>query len=163
MELWIEGFEGVYSVSTDGIVYSYKSGTRRALSPGIRKNGYAAVQLYRQGLKMQPFVHRLVAETFIPNPNKLPQVNHINGDKLDNRVENLEWCTAFDNTMHAAVSGLRNNDKAVLQYDLNGRLLNEYTSLKEAQIAVGHPNSNGICCCLTKSGKTAYGYVWKYK
>ena len=107
MEEWraVPGYEGLYEVSSYGRVKSlkrYKSNNggiplikERILKPYNDKKGYLNVRLRNKNFK----VHRLVAQAFIPNPNNLPQVNHKNEDKSDNRVDNLEWCTAkYNNT-----------------------------------------------------------------
>ena len=87
-----------YSVSKDGRVYSHKS--NRYLSPKIDKYGYKVVSLSKKGKPKHFTIHRLVAITFIPNPNNYPCVNHINENKTDNRVGNLEWCTVKQNDNH---------------------------------------------------------------
>jgi len=72
-------------------------------------HGYKQIQIMRKGKRYTRYVHRLVAECFIPNPNNLPEINHINGDKSNNSVENLEWCNHKDNLLHAYRTGLRPN------------------------------------------------------
>lgn len=103
----IAGFE-IYDVSENGIVVNTK--TNKVLKPYVSKRGYYRVKLYTVEHSAKMFqVHRLVAQAFIPNPNNLPEVNHIDGNKLNNCVDNLEWCTAKDNTKHAYENGLRVN------------------------------------------------------
>lgn len=108
----IKGFKGLYSACEDGRIWAFpKTGYKcgrwkdgRYLRHTIMKNGYNVVTLYRNGGK-KFLVHRLIAETFIPNPKKLSDVNHKNFDKSDNRIENLEWTTHAENTHHAARNG----------------------------------------------------------
>lgn len=99
----IKDFEE-YQIDVNGTIVG-KMG--RILKPSLTHTGYLHVNLYKDGKRITRNVHRLMAETFIPNPDNLPQVNHINGDKTDNRVENLEWCTAQHNISHAVETGLR--------------------------------------------------------
>lgn len=93
-----------YRVSSYGRVKNAHSG--KILSPGRHRQGYSLVWLSGSDGVHGKTIHRLVAEAFIPNPDSKPQVNHINGDKADNRVENLEWTTGSENTLHAYRSGL---------------------------------------------------------
>lgn len=97
-----DGFEG-YFVLENGIIISTKSGKELPLKPDIDKYGYYIYKLYNPIIKKHKAIkgHRLVAMAFIPNPNNLPIVNHINGIKNDNSVENLEWCTNSKNIQHA--------------------------------------------------------------
>jgi hypothetical protein len=102
----VVGYEGYYTVDTDGSVYSIKS--KKKLATIRMKSGYNYVHLHKNGVSKLLRLHRVVAETYIENPFGYTQVNHINGDKNDNSVDNLEWCTPEQNLMHAIKTGLKN-------------------------------------------------------
>jgi len=106
----IEGYEGLYAVSDDGKVWSYPKGTNSKqgnwLSIDYSRN-YPMVGFIKDGIKKRFTLHRLVAEAFCDKPEGCDQVNHINGDKKDNRAENLEWVTASENRLHAWREGLQ--------------------------------------------------------
>ena len=103
----IFGYEGQYLVTSFSRILSLKYGKERELKPCKDKYGYLHVVLCKDGKGKCYYVHRLIAEAFIPNPEKKPQVNHINGDKTDNRIENLEWVTSSENRQHAYDTGLQ--------------------------------------------------------
>ena len=111
METWksVKGYEGLYEVSNLGNVRSLRYNNTNKISPlkvYIEKAGYARVSLSKNGKSKNKRIHRLVAEAFIPNMNSLPQVNHIDGNKLNNNVKNLEWCSASRNQKHKYEMGL---------------------------------------------------------
>ena len=105
----IPGYEGLYSISTSGIVYSHRRST--AMKQFKNFGGYMQVTLCVNRCRQTLSVHRLVALTFIPNPYGLPQVNHIDGNKQNNRVDNLEWCSQSENMQHAYETGLVKSTK----------------------------------------------------
>jgi DNA-binding CsgD family transcriptional regulator len=107
----IINYENLYFISDDLKFYSYPKKTRkgiREIKPWLNKNGYLMIDLVKNKKVTKFLCHRLIAECFIENKNNKPQVNHINGIKTDNRVENLEWCTVSENRLHAFKTNLQN-------------------------------------------------------
>lgn len=112
----IKGFENYYSVSDDGKIFSKVR--RKYLKLNYKKNGYVYVTLQVKNKKFTKRVHRLVAEAFIKNPDNKPFVNHIDGDKSNNSIKNLEWVTGKENNVHAIRTGLFNPKKQCHTYEL---------------------------------------------
>lgn len=187
MEIWkdVKGYEGIYQVSNKGRIKSlsrYERGRNgkpcfrkeKILKGQVSQYGYRRIQLFKDSKVKFPGVHRVVAEAFIPNPENKPQVNHKDGNKLNNNVENLEWVTQSENMKHALELGLYkpNVESArkkankvrltkVNQYDFNGNYLRSFNSVKEAAKHVG-VHQSGISNNLRGVSKSAGGYVWKY-
>lgn len=114
-ELWANTggdiYESDYQISTFGRVKSTKDGHERILKPFVDKDGYLNIAFSKNRHVKKFKIHRLVALAFIPNPNNKPQVNHVFGNKMDNYVDNLEWCTDVENNHHAITIGLRKSHK----------------------------------------------------
>ena len=170
MEIWkdIEDFKG-YQVSNLGRVKSpdlyviinnsfvlYKKGN--ILKPyKHKKTGYLSVGITKKSTIM---VHRLVAKTFIPNPNNYPCINHKDEDKMNNNVDNLEWCTHKYNNNYG--NNTKKLCKPVIQYDLNGNFIKEYYGANEASRQTGILCTSICKCCRGERRKTK-GFVFKYK
>ena len=163
IRLPVVGYEGLYEVDSLGNVYSVKRTTTKGgkLKPQLSK-GYCRVALSKNGVAKRYFVHRLVAKAFIPNPFDLPQVNHKDERKTNNRVENLEWCTAKYNTNYADANEKRSITlgKKVLQI-LNGIIEGEYNSTREAARQTGYLQPRISDCCRGIL-KTYKGFIWRY-
>ena len=177
-EIWkdVVGFDGLYLISNLGRI--------RTLSK-YNKNGYDTimiqkckceymyVNLYKNGKLHTSRVHRLVAQAFIENPLNKPQVNHINGIKTDNRVDNLEWATRSENMKHAFRTGLVKNNinsvnamrkaniKPIYQIK-NGTIINEFESVSKASKYL-NINENLIYRVLSGFRKTTHHYSFRYK
>lgn len=179
-EIWrdVKGYEGLYQVSNLGKVKSYsrvvrcKGGFRtqpsKILSPQTdkKKKFYNFVRLYKNGISKLFFVHRLVAIAFIQNTKNLPQVNHKDGNKLNNNAENLEWCTASENLKHAFVIGLStpvtSHYRGVKAFRLSdGFFVGEYKSQHEAANILGL-NVSHVCSVLKGRSKQTGGYYFEY-
>ena len=150
----IVGYEGEYAITRDGNVWSYKS--KKFLKPADNNGkGYMTICLIKNGKKKTHYIHRLVAEAFIPNPDNLPQVNHLDENKSNNCVENLEWCDAKYNINYG--TRIERISKPVYCEELN----RTFKSGKEAAKELGISNEN-ICNCCKGKLKTTGGFHWRY-
>jgi len=143
-EVWrdITGYETLYQISNYGRVKSLANSNSRQekiLKQQFQRDGYMRVTLYKKGLKRKRFsIHRLVAMAFIPNPFGKEQVNHQNGDKLDNRLSNLNWMTSKENIAHAHEKGLiRQNKNPVIATHLDTGEQRLFKSQQEASKELG--------------------------
>lgn len=103
---YISGYEGLYQISNLGNVRSFKAVSKGGNLKPVYRKGYATVILRKNGVSKVHSIHRLIAEAFIPNPDNLPYINHIDGNKSNNDISNLEWCTQLENMRHAFNTGL---------------------------------------------------------
>ena len=184
LEVWrdVPEYEGLYQVSNLGRIKRLKGVTIRRngyripiperILNGILIKGYMGVSLSKDFKKKRAAIHRLVAMAFIPNPNNLPIINHKDENKLNNRVENLEWCNhQYNNTYGTApqrryITRKENNSlcKPVLQYGLNGIFIKEYPSIKEASETLNLRDSTiSLACNCYKRLVTCGGFQWKFK
>ena len=152
-EIWkdIEGLEGEYAISNKGNVKNLKTG--RILGERYGNHGYRFVNLKGK----EYTVHRLVALAFIPNPNNLPQVNHIDEKKNNNNVSNLEWCSASYNTNYS----IYKCSCKIKQLTKDSELVKTWESSWQIERETGYDQGNIIKCCRGKI-RSAYGYRWEY-
>lgn len=174
-EIWadIDGYDGLYKVSNLGKIKSI-GGKSNHNSEIIMKQqeilGYMSVTLTKDSVQKMHKVHRLVANDFIDNPDSKPQVNHIDGNKRNNAVSNLEWVTPSENAKHAFEIGLKksqsgkDNKRSIVieRTDNNGIVLDEYCGIREAERITGIPHGNISKCCRGKA-QSAGGYKWRIK
>lgn len=167
-EIWkdIEGYDGLYQVSNLGRIKSIKNNT--ILKTRLNCCGYPYVNLYKNNVRKTKTVHRIVGENLIKNLKELSCINHIDGNKENNNISNLEWCTRSENIKHAYKNGLhkinKHNEKKVKQIDVeNGIILNVFDSVRQIEKTLGFSSTNiSKCCRKEKNHNTAYGYKWEY-
>lgn len=188
---YIYGYDNTYIVHTNGVVESldryvekkhrngkiYKCFTKgHILKHHINNKGYHMVHLSKNSVSKNYLVSRLVAQVFIPNPNNLPEVDHIDEDKNNNNVSNLRWCTRQFNNTHGIQSreGRERTSefrmRKVGMYDKQGTLLKTYKGIRIAERETGINNRNIVRCCKdnleqkghVKDNHTCGGYIWRY-
>ena len=178
---YIEGYEKKYQISNMGrlrsLYFKDKYGNKwdkiYYLKWSLNRKGYQRTRLCLNGkLNSSVFAHRLVADAFIPNPQNLPQVNHKDGNKKNNRVDNLEWCSNKENALHSQKNGLNPSLKRfsenfnaipVEKYSLDGEYIETFGSLIEAAMSCKLKSTGRITNACRDWNKTSGGYKWKYK
>lgn len=170
-----------YLVFDDGRVYS--NITKKFLKPNLSGHYYTVELFYAKGKSKRLLIHRLVAKAFIPNHNNFPQVNHKDENKLNNHVENLEWCTAKYNMNYGtavarrkastdysnpvfrnnALNACDHSKKPVLQFSKDGTFIARHESAKSAGKSVGCHWGHIAECCKHQRYKTVGGYIWRYE
>lgn len=183
-EVWkdIDGFEGVYQISNLGRVKSLRRYRKSKLGKNVLIEetilngavdayGYKIIGLSKNGKSHRKKIHRLIAEAFIPNSENKPQINHIDGDKLNNSIENLEWCTSSENNLHKArnlgVGKTRDRVKSrepVLMLARNGYIYGRFDSISEASAKTGICSNDILRVCKrNKYKKSAGTCIWRFE
>lgn len=198
MEEWrdIEGYEGLYQISSEGRVKSLKRIARnnhtvnsKIRKPKIDKDGYCCVSLWIDGVSKEHFIHRLVAQAFVPNPENKPCIDHINTDRTDNRAENLRWCTHKENTNNPisrekflqnryrvegerrisiykptkeAVDKMAEKHKKPVGMYKDGNLIKRFDSAADAEREDNNLKFMSISAACNGRLKTYRGYEWKF-
>lgn len=156
----IKGFEN-YEIFEDGTITGYKG---EKLKPIVKKTGYCEVYLYKDGKPHYKLLHRLVAETFLPKVIGKNEVNHIDGNKLNNSVSNLEWCNRNENLAHAYKTGLKKNNtvaKSILCIKIDTKERFVFSSIYQASKKLKISKGN-ICLCCKGIRPQASGFLFSY-
>lgn len=171
-EMWkdIKGYEELYEINVNGevrrkdrICENGKTIKRHIIKPCLNSSGYKMVRLSKEGKVKHKFVHRLLLEMFAENINNYPCINHKDGNKLNNNLSNLEYCTYSYNNKEAYKLGLKKPyRKKVNQYTKDNIFLKTYNSILEASKITNIDRANIGHCCKNEV-KTAGGYIWKYE
>lgn len=170
-EIWkdIEGYKGIYKVSNYGRVKSYNRSKRHSLDkshflkPTVCNHGYEEITLYKNTKRQKFLVHRLVAQYFLENPHNYPCINHKDENKLNNRFDNLEWCSYQYNNSYgtARIRMIEKEAYGVDQFTISGHWIATYVSVGTASRLLNIPVHSIRDCCRGVCS-TAYGYKWEY-
>ena len=153
-----------YEVSDEGQIRNKK--TKRILKPSINNKGYKRIIIYINKKSRCLYVHRIVANNFLENPNNYKEVNHKNENKLDNRLINLEYCDTKYNCNYGTrnkriIKNKRSTFKTIIQKDKNGNIIKKWKDIIEIQEKTKFNKHNIYKCCENKY-KYAYNYIWEY-
>lgn len=182
IELWkpIKDYETLYLISNFGRVKSldkivpcrngYRTVKEKILVPSrsgnIRSDGsyYLKVMLTKNNKSTNKYIHRLVAETFLENPNNYLEINHIDENKQNNKYDNLEWCNRKQNNNHSQITQKLNDNKKlkVIQLSLNDEIIKIWDGVREASRGLGMKTHKHIISCCNGKANTCYGYKWEY-
>lgn len=162
-EIWkdIDNFTN-YKISNLGNIYNKK--LKRNMKTFISQNGYITTNIKIKNHQYHLKNHKIVAQMFINNPNNYPCVNHIDGNKLNNKFDNLEWCTYSENMKHAVKNNLyktKYGKSKINQYDLNNKFIKIWDSIKEIEDFYNVSHTAIRYCCIGKM-KTCKNFKWKY-
>lgn len=163
MEQWkqVKNYE-MYEISSYGRVRkNYQNEKSKILKFDVINGGYLRVTLSKDGKTKRFVVHRLVAQHFLDNPNNYPEINHIDNNRANNHLDNLEWCTPLMNAQHRDAQERHTPCKKVYQFDKNGNLVGVYRSTREASRKTGYPKSCIPKWCANLS-KPKNPFNWSY-
>lgn len=158
----ISGFSN-YEISNTGLVRNKI--TKYILKGRLSKSGYYQVSIKNDETNrfINKYIHRLVATTFIDNPENKKEVNHIDGNKTNNQLENLEWVTSSENQKHRHSIGIaKTSNRKIGMFDKDNNLIQTFNSIVEAFTTLGKTSRVNIDSALQGRQRTAYGYIWKY-
>lgn len=182
-EIWkdVKGYEGIYKVSNLGMVkrlstevfcraWKKRRVKEKVLKPCINTHGYYALNLSHKNKKAPQRLHRIIASAFVPNPENKKEVNHKDGNKLNNALDNLEWVTHRENGIHAYENGLNYSakgadnslSKSVKQFDLSGKFIKQYGSIHEAarETNIHHNTIGANLYGRTRACKKLYKFTY---
>lgn len=164
-EIWksVKDFENLYEISNLGRIKSLYFNKEKILKPRLTLDNYYQIDLCKNKKIYKKYIHRLVAEAFIPNPNNLPIINHIDENSKNNVISNLEWCDSKYNNNYGNCKNKISeaNSIKINQYDLNGNFVKQWLGINNISRCL-KINKGNICMCCKGKRNNAGGYIWRY-